>query len=132
LRPIRSLASAARSVRPTTSHSYGGLLLEFKSAVVDLRDRIVVEESATVTEFAEFGYPQGSALGLAHTLRQTGPFRPDHRSDAMPGLYYTGSFTAPGIGMPMTLVSGEHTARAVREDAANEGGVLASLGLRSD
>ena len=103
-----------------------------RHAGVDLRDRIVVEEDACVTEFAEFGYPEGSALGLAHTLRQTGPFRPGHRSNAMPGLYYTGSFTAPGIGMPMTLVSGEHTARAVVEDAANEGGALASLGLRSD
>jgi phytoene desaturase len=99
---------------------------------VDLRDRIVVEESACTSEFAAFGYPQGSALGLAHTLRQTGPFRPDHRSDAMPGLYYTGSFTAPGIGMPMTLVSGEHAARAVVEDATDRGGTLASLGLRSD
>ena len=99
---------------------------------VDLRDRIVVEESACTSEFAAFGYPQGSALGLAHTLRQTGPFRPDHRSDAMPGLYYTGSFTAPGIGMPMTLVSGEHAARAVVEDAADRDGALASLGLRSD
>lgn len=84
----------------------------------DLRDRIVVEESACVSEFAAMGYPDGTALGLAHTLRQTGPFRPGHRSDAMEGLYYTGSFTAPGIGMPMTLISGEHTAEAVREDAA--------------
>jgi phytoene desaturase len=89
-------------------------------AGVDLRDRIVVEESACVSEFAGLGYPEGTALGLAHTLRQTGPFRPSHRSAAMDGLYYTGSFTAPGIGMPMCLISGEHTAAAVREDAAGE------------
>jgi phytoene desaturase len=93
-------------------------------AGVDLRDRIVVEESACVTEFASMGYPQGTALGLAHTLGQTGPFRPDHRSTAVPGLYYTGSFTDPGIGVPMCLVSGEHVAAAVREDAttADAGG----------
>jgi phytoene desaturase len=86
-------------------------------AGVDLRDRIVVEESACVSEFAAMGYPQGTALGLAHTLTQTGPFRPSHRSNAVPGLYYTGSFTDPGIGVPMVLVSGEHAADAVRADA---------------
>ncbi|WP_152039436.1 phytoene desaturase family protein [Salinigranum salinum] len=84
---------------------------------VDLRGRIVVEESACVSEFADrYGDPQGTALGLAHTLFQTGPFRPDRRAGP-DGLYYTGAYTTPGIGMPMCLVSGERTARAVVEDA---------------
>jgi phytoene desaturase len=86
-------------------------------AGVDLRDRIVVEQSACVTEFASMGYPQGTALGLAHTLTQTGPFRPSHRSAAAPGLYYAGSFTDPGIGVPMCLISGAHVTDAVRADA---------------
>jgi len=85
-------------------------------AGVDFRDRIVTEESACVAEFAErYGNPQGTALGLAHTLFQTGPFRPSHRAD-LDGLYYAGSYTAPGIGMPMCLISGERTAEAVLED----------------
>jgi phytoene dehydrogenase-like protein len=84
---------------------------------VDLRDRIVTEADACVSEFAErFGDPQGTALGLAHTLTQTGPLRPQHRSAALDGLYYTGSFTTPGIGLPMCLISGEHTADAVAAD----------------
>ena len=83
---------------------------------VDLRDRIVVEESACVSDFAErFGDPHGTALGPAHTLFQTGPFRPDRRAGP-DGLYYAGAYTTPGIGMPMCLVSGERTARAVVED----------------
>jgi len=96
------------------------------NAGVDLRDRIVVEESACVSDFATMGYPGGTALGLAHTLTQTGPFRPAHRSSAVPGLYYTGSFTDPGIGVPMCLIGGEHAAAAVRADAAAD-----STGLRS-
>ncbi|MFC7019546.1 MULTISPECIES: phytoene desaturase family protein [Haloarcula] len=85
-------------------------------AGVDLRDRIVVEESACVSEFAaRYGDPQGTALGLAHTLFQTGPLRPGHRA-GLDGLYYTGAYTTPGIGMPMCLISGEHTADAVLED----------------
>ena len=83
---------------------------------VDIRDRIVVEESACVSEFAQsYGDPDGTALGLAHTLFQTGPFRPDH-SAGLDGLYYTGAYTRPGIGMPMCLISGEHAATAVLED----------------
>ncbi|MFC7251324.1 phytoene desaturase family protein [Halomicroarcula sp. GCM10025324] len=85
-------------------------------AGVDLRDRIVVEESACVSEFAErYSDPDGTALGLAHTLFQTGPLRPGHRA-GLDGLYYTGAYTTPGIGMPMCLISGEHTAGAVLED----------------
>jgi len=84
---------------------------------VDLEDRIVVEECFTVSDFAErYNSTNGTALGLAHTLRQTGPLRPSHRSDALPGLYYTGAFTTPGIGVPMCLVSGEHAAETVLED----------------
>ena len=84
---------------------------------VDLRDRIVVEECFTVSDFAgRYNSTRGSALGLAHTLRQTGPLRPGHRSAALDGLYYTGAFTTPGIGVPMCLVSGEHTAEAVLAD----------------
>jgi phytoene desaturase len=105
-------------------------------AGVDLRDRIVVEESACVTEFASMGYPRGTALGLAHTLGQTGPFRPNQRSSSVHDLYYTGSFTDPGIGVPMCLISGEHVADAVREDAAATAGAggrsLVSSVLRSD
>jgi phytoene desaturase len=89
---------------------------------VDLRDRIVVEESACVSEFrSRYDAPGGTALGLAHTLRQTGPFRPSHRADAVDGLYYTGGFTTPGIGVPMALISGEHVADAVVEDATGGG-----------
>jgi phytoene desaturase len=96
---------------------------------VDLRDRVVVEESACVSDFAErFQVPGGTALGLAHTLTQTGPLRPGHRDASLDRLYYAGSFTTPGIGMPMTLVSGEHAAEAVVEDATSEGVFAGLLG----
>ena len=85
----------------------------------DLTDRIVTEESFCVSEFAaEYNAYQGTALGLAHTLRQTGPLRPDHRAKGVDGLYYTGSYTRPGIGLPMALISGEHTAEAIFDDRA--------------
>jgi phytoene desaturase len=78
---------------------------------VDVRDRIVVEERFTVSEFADrYNSTRGTALGLAHTLRQTSLFRPPHASTAVDGLYFTGSYTTPGIGVPMCLISGRLTA----------------------
>ena len=83
----------------------------------DLRDRIVMEEQFCVSEFVErYNATEGTALGLAHTLRQTSLLRPSNRSSAVDGLYFTGSFTTPGIGVPMCLISGEHTANALLED----------------
>ena len=85
---------------------------------VALRDRIVVEESASVSDFAErFDQPGGSALGLAHTVTQTGPLRPGPRVRGLDRLYYVGGSSNPGIGVPMCLLSGEHCADAVAEDA---------------
>jgi phytoene desaturase len=78
---------------------------------VDLRDRIVFEESFSVEDFADrYNSMKGTALGLAHTLTQTALFRPPRASEAVDGLYFTGSYTTPGIGVPMTLISGQLTA----------------------
>jgi phytoene desaturase len=84
---------------------------------VDLRDRVVVEHEASVQTFAErYSAPAGTALGMAHTLTQTGPFRPGRRASEVDGLYYVGGSTTPGIGVPMCLISGEHAAEAVVSD----------------
>ena len=84
---------------------------------VALRDRIVVEEQFCVDDFVDrYNATEGTALGLAHTLRQTALLRPNNASSAVDGLYFTGSFTTPGIGVPMCLISGEHTAEALLKD----------------
>ncbi|NHN58172.1 MULTISPECIES: NAD(P)/FAD-dependent oxidoreductase [Halorussus] len=104
---------------PETRERYRDFVLDdvAENTGVDLRDRIVVEERFSVSEFADrYNSVRGTALGLAHTLRQTGPLRPNRRSTEVPGLYFTGSYTTPGIGVPMCLISGQHTADAVLED----------------
>jgi phytoene desaturase len=99
---------------------------------VDLRDRIVVEESACVSEFSDqFGDPGGTALGLAHTLFQTGPLRPGKRGGP-DGHYYVGAYTNPGIGMPMCLISGEHVAKAVIDDDPDATGSTDPLAVPGD
>lgn len=98
---------------------------EFRELVLDdiadntgvtLRDRIVYEKSFCVDDFTErYNSMHGTALGMAHTLRQTALFRPSRKSSKVDGLYFTGSYTTPGIGVPMCLISGQLTAEAIRE-----------------
>ncbi|MFB6284511.1 MAG: phytoene desaturase family protein [Halobacteria archaeon] len=84
---------------------------------INIKERIKEEEIFTVSEFSDrYNSYQGTALGLAHTLRQTALLRPSQRSSNLQGLYYTGSYTTPGIGVPMCLVSGEHTSDKIKED----------------
>jgi phytoene desaturase len=49
----------------------------------------------------------GTALGLAHTLFQTAVFRPGHRSKRVKNLWYSGQYTHPGVGVPMTLIASD-------------------------
>lgn len=110
--------------RPVIRESYRDLVLRdiAENTGVDLRDRIVFEEIFTVDDFASrYNSMRGTALGLAHTLDQTAVFRPPHRSKKVEGLYFTGSYTTPGIGVPMCLISGQLTAEAVFEDHRKQG-----------
>ena len=104
---------------PERREAFRGTVLDAIDAYagVDLRGRIVVEETVCVSEFASlFNKPHGSALGLAHTLTQTGPLRPGQRAPGIDRVYYAGGSANPGIGVPMCLLSGEHVADAMRED----------------
>ena len=84
---------------------------------VDISDKIEYEKIFAGEEFKEkYNSFNGTALGIAHTLRQTSVFRPKQRSKKMQNLYYTGQYTNPGIGMPMCLISGEHVAEKVVKD----------------
>jgi phytoene desaturase len=103
---------------PELRDSYRDLVLDdiADNTGVDLRDRIVAEKTFCVNDFTDrYNSMQGTALGMAHTLRQTSLFRPSRKSSKVDGLYFTGSYTTPGIGVPMCLISGQLTADAVAE-----------------
>jgi phytoene desaturase len=103
---------------PELRKTYRDLVLDdiAENTGVDLRDRVVTEEIFSVDDFTErYNSMQGTALGMAHTLRQTSLFRPSRKSSTVDGLYFTGSYTTPGIGVPMCLISGQLTADVVAE-----------------
>ena len=79
---------------------------------------VVVERVYDPLDWEAMGMERGTPFALAHTFRQTGPFRPNNVDKRVPGLVFTGSSTVPGVGVPMVLVSGKLAARRVDEYAA--------------
>jgi phytoene desaturase len=68
---------------------------------------IVTERLVTPLEWRAQGMAAGTPFALAHTFAQTGPFRPPNAERRVPGLFFAGSGTVPGVGVPMVLISGK-------------------------
>lgn len=88
----------------------------------DIESHIVVKKIFGPDDFAtEYHAYAGTALGLAHTLDQSLWFRPYNRSSLVRGLYYTGQYTNPGVGVPMALISAQQTAALITSvDQSNQ------------
>lgn len=73
----------------------------------ELEEYVVFERSYWSDDFKrDYNAYKGTALGLAHTLKQT-LRRPSNKSKKVKNLYYVGAGTSPGIGMPICLISAE-------------------------
>jgi len=74
----------------------------------DFKQNIEVKKILSVSDYISlYNSYKGTALGLSHTLFQSTLWRPSHISKKVKGLYYTGQYTNPGIGMAMTIVSSQ-------------------------
>lgn len=83
----------------------------------DLAERVVVRRTVAPADFAHDLHSwRGSALGPAHTLRQSAFFRAPNASRRVAGLLHAGGSTIPGIGVPMCLISAELVLKRVRGD----------------
>ncbi len=74
---------------------------------------IVTDRLVTPLDWQAQGLAGGTPFALAHTFAQTGPFRPPNVERRVPGLYFAGSGTVPGVGVPMVLISGKLAAQRV-------------------
>lgn len=82
----------------------------------NILDAVVTRRIFALSDFTDrYNAYRGTALGLTHTLRQTALWRPAHRSKRVRNLYYTGQYTHPGIGVPMTLISSQIVARELTD-----------------
>ncbi|MDA3866468.1 MAG: phytoene desaturase family protein [Salinivirgaceae bacterium] len=82
--------------------------------LTDLGERIGVDLHAHVVSKTilpppywekSFGLHRGSGLGLAHDLNQIGAFRPSNKDEDFKNVFYVGSSTVPGTGLPMAIIS---------------------------
>lgn len=95
----------------------GRLVDRLQQKVASLGYPVDVEVEAVIdpADWGRLGMEQGTPFALAHTFRQTGPFRPNNIDSRVPGLVFVGSSTVPGVGVPMVLVSGRLAAERLNE-----------------
>ncbi|TCB91309.1 phytoene desaturase [Micromonospora zingiberis] len=74
---------------------------------------VEVLQAITPAEWAEQGMAAGTPFAAAHTLFQTGPFRPANLHRALSNVVFVGSGTQPGVGVPMVLISGKLAASRI-------------------
>lgn len=87
------------------------------AGIPDLRERIVVRETKGPADFRDDYHSwRGGMLGPAHILSQSAMFRAQNASRRVRGLFYAGATTAPGVGVPMCLISAEIVLKRIRGD----------------
>lgn len=79
-----------------------------------IRDAVVFHKSFAHSDFErDYHSFRGNAYGLANTLRQTAFLKPKMKNKRVENLWFAGQLTAPGPGVPPSIISGEVAARLV-------------------
>ncbi|HSK24881.1 MAG TPA: phytoene desaturase family protein [Egicoccus sp.] len=93
------------------------VLTDLAAKGVDLRERIVLEEVIDPPRWAdEFSLERGATFGLSHGVSQVGWLRPHNKDDHLDDLYYVGSSTHPGAGVPMVMLSARLVSERIVDD----------------
>jgi len=87
--------------------------------IPDLAERVVVRRTMGPADFvSEYNAWSGTALGMAHTLKQSAFFRPKNVSSKLANLFYVGHNSVPGIGLPMCLIGAELVYKRLTDDGS--------------
>ncbi len=77
-----------------------------ETVFTDIEEHIVFEEHYTPRDFSEnFNAYRGATFGLKPTLKQSNYYRPHNKFDYADNLYFCGSSTHPGAGVPIVMQS---------------------------
>ncbi|MFI5926626.1 phytoene desaturase family protein [Micromonospora sp. NPDC051543] len=109
LAPVPNLDRAPFEWRGDLTQRYGDQLIATleERGYVGFGDGVEVLRAITPAEWAEQGMAAGTPFAAAHTLFQTGPFRPSNLHRHLSNVVFVGSGTQPGVGVPMVLISGK-------------------------
>jgi len=81
-------------------------LLKEKTIFKNIDEHIVSETLITPKDFSErFNAYNGATFGLKPTLKQSNYYRPHNKFSAAENLYFCGSSTHPGAGVPIVMQS---------------------------
>jgi phytoene desaturase len=80
-----------------------------------------VLHTITPADWARAGLTAGTPFSYAHSLTQTGPFRPGNFPRQADNVVLAGSGTVPGVGVPTALISGRLAADRVTGAAVPAG-----------
>jgi len=93
-------------------------------------DHVVTSAVVTPADWQRAGMAMGTPFAASHTFGQTGPFRPGNVAPTVEGVYFVGSGTVPGVGVPMVLVSGMLAAERVVGSTTTARGAATGGGMR--
>jgi phytoene desaturase len=115
LAPTPNLSAKPLDWRGPLAGIYRGELIATleQRGYVGFGDGIEVSRFVTPADWADQGMAAGTPFAAAHTLRQTGPFRPGNLHPTLSNVVFVGSGTQPGVGVPMVLISGRLAASRV-------------------
>lgn len=81
-------------------------LIKENTSFKDIDEHIVFESRYTPKDFeSNFNAYNGATFGLKPTLKQSNYFRPHNKFKYLDNLYFAGSSTHPGAGVPIVLQS---------------------------
>ena len=115
LAPVPNLHTAPLDWRGGLAERYARQLLSVlqERGYPGLGKDLEVLRVVTPQDWREAGMAAGTPFAAAHTLSQTGPFRPANLAPKLANVVFTGSGTQPGVGVPMVLVSGRLAAERI-------------------
>ncbi|MFI6782532.1 phytoene desaturase family protein [Micromonospora sp. NPDC050276] len=109
LAPVPNLHRAPFEWRGDLTQRYTDQLIGTleERGYVGFGDGVEVLRAITPAEWEDQGMAAGTPFAAAHTLFQTGPFRPSNLHRDLSNVVFVGSGTQPGVGVPMVLISGK-------------------------
>ncbi|WNR45316.1 phytoene desaturase family protein [Paenibacillus roseipurpureus] len=120
LMPVSHVASANYEWNEETIQDYRTYILNTLMKIrgfEQIEQEIVTETCITPRDFeSKFNAFNGSTFGLMPILSQSNHMRPQSKAKDCDNLYFTGSSTHPGAGVPIVLLSARIAAQELIQD----------------
>lgn len=118
--PVSNVATAKYDWNDEVIAEYRAYILNILKTIKgfeNIEQEIVVEKCSSPLDFeSRFNAYNGATFGLLPTFFQSSHLRPQSKAKHCDNLYFTGSSTHPGAGVPIVLLSAKITAQELIHD----------------